>query len=312
MYRAVSYCLLLLSLGVAVPARAQFAAEGQGLLGYALDYGGQTRSYAVYVPTRVRQEHARVPLVIVLHGGGGNGQNVAMMTGFTAKAERENFIVAYPNGSGRLGNILLTWNAGHCCAYAMRRHIDDVGFIRAMISQIVRDLPVDPRRVYATGVSNGAMMSHRLGIELSEKIAAIAPVAGSLFGDEGRPSLPVPALFINGALDEHIRPSGGGSPAGFPNPGDGSLPRPVAYQGLFWATVNGCNLRPREQAPSGGQPVAVWRYPCPPGREVVRYLVMDNGHAWPGGRPVRRRGDIPSQALNATDVIWDFFKTHSR
>ncbi len=263
------------------------------------------------MPPQVTQAGARVPLVIVLHGGGGNGKKAARITNFSGKAEREGFIVAYPNGTtGGLGP--LTWNAGHCCAYAMRENIDDVGFIGAMIDRMVSELPVDPRRVYVTGMTNGAMMTHRLGIGLSGKIAAIAPVVGALFGDENQPAWPVPVLIINGGIDKRIYPEGGHPVTGPLSDASDANPAPAAYQGEFWAKVNGCKPQPEELARQGSNPVAVWRYDCPPGREVMRYLVLDNAHAWPGGEKGRSRSDAPSMAMNATDVIWDFFKTHRR
>ena len=174
------------------------AAAGQDAKTLVLD--GVTRSYVVRAPA-LPAGATRVPMVIVLHGGGGNAANAETMTGFTAKAAKEGFIVVYPNGSGRLQDKLLTWNAGHCCAYAMKEGVDDVKFIDALIDTMVRDYPVDAHRIYVTGMSNGGMMTHRLGRELSGRIAAIAPVVATVFGDEARPVGAVPALIINGMLD---------------------------------------------------------------------------------------------------------------
>lgn len=104
----------------------------------SLEFQGTRRTYVVRVPSNLPA--GRVPLVIVLHGGGGNAFNAERMTGFTPKAEREGFIVVYPDGTGR--TELRTWNAGHCCGYAMENSIDDVGFIRALIDKLVAP---DPR-----------------------------------------------------------------------------------------------------------------------------------------------------------------------
>ena len=123
----------------------------------------------------------KLPLVIALHGGGGNAQNMEMMSGFSEKADKENFAVVYPNGSGRISNnILLTWNAEGCCQYAAENKIDDVGFISALIDKLVGDYGIDSKRIYATGFSNGAMMSFKLGEKIPDKIAAIAPVSGAI------------------------------------------------------------------------------------------------------------------------------------
>jgi len=108
---------------------------------------------------------------------------------------------------------LLTWNAGHCCDPAMRQSADDVGFVNALIDELSRMHPIDPDRIYVTGMSNGGMLSHRLGIELSHRIAAIAPVVATVFGDEKKPANPVSALMLNGLLDRNVPPDGG-SPGG--------------------------------------------------------------------------------------------------
>lgn len=274
-----------------------------------MTYAGAERGYYLHVPARVAASRALVPLVVSLHGGGGNGRIHAMMTGMTAKAEKEGFIVVYPDGSGGLETSLLTWNATHCCAYAMRNQTDDVGFIRALLDKLAAELPIDKSRIYATGLSNGGMMAHRLGIELSDKIAAIAPVISSIFGDEPLPRAPVPALIINGGLDEKVQVEGGKITVRFSDASDAPT-LPVAAQGDFWARANGCAAPPRQEQPK--PQIRLWRYSCPAGQEVVRYLVLDSGHAWPGGRQARKQADIPSTSMNATDVIWDFFKTKQR
>lgn len=269
---------------------------------------GDKRSYLLFTPER--ESKKKRPLVIVLHGGGGNAKNAAAMTGFTEKARKENFIVAYPNASGRFQNRLLTWNAVHCCGYGMKNDIDDVAFISNLIDELVTQLNVDPRRVYVTGMSNGAMMTHRLGIELSAKIAAIAPVVGTLFGDEDLPSSPVAALIINGALDTSVPPAGGPAAGRGADAWDGTPTKPAAHQAQFWARANHCQPKPVIRT-LHKQNTQSWTYHCPAGNEVVRYLVNDNGHAWPGGKAGSRRGDAPSQSFVATDMIWDFFSSVS-
>lgn len=269
-----------------------------------LMHGGITRSFEIRVPQGVEKGGVRVPLVLVLHGGGGNGVNAEKMTGFTEKALKEGFIVVYPEGTGRFGK-LLTWNSGHCCGYAMEKRVDDVGFINALLGELITHYPVDLKRIYVTGLSNGGMMTHRLGMELSNKIAAIAPVVATLFGDEQKPANPVSALMINGMQDKSV-PYQGGHPGGrFPDAWDGAPAKPALAQATFWAAANGCEEKPDTKDSSA---LIVTKYRCPDGRDVELYLVKDNGHAWPGGQPGSRRGDKPSVSVNATDVIWDFFK----
>lgn len=274
-----------------------------------LVFNGSTRSYVVRTPASLPKDGARVPLVLVFHGGGGNAANAERMTRFTEKARKEGFIVVYPEGSGRMRTRLLTWNAGHCCGYAMQQRVDDVGFVNALIDELIRTYPIDTRRIYATGMSNGAMMAHRIGIELSHRIAAIAPVVGTIFGDEKRPSQPVPALIINGLLDKHVPPDGGQSRGPGANAWDGTPARPAVDQAAFWAEANGCKEKPTEREDATRIEQV---YSCPAGRDVKLVLLKDNGHAWPGGRRGSRLGDLPSTSLNATDAIWEFFAAHPK
>lgn len=288
---------------------ASLPAESAGSGRQSLIHEGVTRSYVVRVPPRASPGASRIPLVLVLHGGGGNAANAEQMTGFTAKAREEGFIVVYPEGTSRFGDKLLSWNAGHCCAYAMKNDVDDVGFFRTLIDKLIRDYPVDSRRIYATGMSNGAMMSHRLGIELSDRIAGIAPVVGALFGDEPPPRHPVPALMINGMQDEHV-PWRGGAPGGRSERSwDGTPVRPSLHQAEFWARSNGCSAPlERQETPKW----IAWRDSCASVHDVTLYLIKDNGHAWPGGEKGSRRGDEPSTVLDATDIIWEFFASHAK
>ncbi len=275
----------------------------------SLTHGAVERTYVVRAPRGVTRASPPLPVVVVLHGGGGNAANAEQMTGFTRLVEREQILVVYPNGTGRLRDRLLTWNAGHCCGLAMTERVDDVGFLGAMLDALIERYPVDRQRIYVTGMSNGAMMSHRAGRELSHRIAAIAPVVGAVFGDEAPAASPVSAIMFNGLKDTSVPPQGGHSKGAGRRAWDGTPARPNLDQGAYWARANGCGTPPtlaeREQ-------VLHWTYPCPSGRAVELYQLRDNGHAWPGGRAGSRRGDAPSTALDATEVMWAFFKAHPR
>jgi len=311
MHRLAPSLLLLtiLATSFACGAGAVRGNNGASVDAQTIRHDGRERSYVVRVPAAVAEGSTRVPLVIVLHGGGGNAPNAESMTGFTEKARAEGFIVVYPNGTGRRRDVLLTWNAGHCCGYAMEQRVDDVGFIGALIGDLLARYPVDSRRVYVTGMSNGAMMSHRLGIELSDQVAAIAPVVGALFGDEARPSARVSAIMINGMQDQAV-PYRGGSPGGrFAQAWDGTPTKPAMDQAAFWAVANGCSLT--ASSVDHGSYLST-HHDCPSQIGVAIHSVKDNGHAWPGGRKGTRAGDTPSTALHATDVIWDFFESHPK
>ena len=230
---------------------------------------------------------APAPVVIVLHGGGGNAENAVRMTGFDRIAARDGIVAVYPEGTSRLPRMrMLTWNAGHCCASAMEASVDDVGFIGAIIDALVSNGRADPARVYVTGMSNGAMMAHRVGRELSTRVAAIAPVVGAVFGDEPAPRAPMPAFIIVGAEDE-IVPPGGGPLQVRALLGRTSADRDVApaiAQATYWARHNGCGEPTRTQAKAASR--MEWQR-CTSGAPVVYQSVASNGHAWPGGEPGR-------------------------
>ena len=274
----------------------------------SISVAGQERTFVIRTPRDAPARGAKRPLVLALHGGGGNGLISEKMTGFTALVEREGIIVVYPEGTGRNPTRLLTWNAKHCCARAMEQNVDDVRFISTLLDTLIARYPVDPARIYITGMSNGAMMTHRLGIALARRVAAIAPVVGTLFGDEVRPAFPVPAIIFNGMADKSV-PYAGGTSGGPARRAWQSDARPAREQGTFWAATNGCDATPTSTT-RGTIVHTVYR--CPAGREVELYALTDGGHAWPGGQSGSRRGDAPSPELNATDVMWTFFKAHAR
>jgi polyhydroxybutyrate depolymerase len=276
-----------------------------------LDVGGRTRTFLVHDYSGGKP----APLVILLHGGGGNAENAVNMTQFDVIAEREHLIAVYPNGTGQ--TRLLTWNAGHCCAYARENNIDDVGFISAIIDKLAGANRIDPKRVYVTGMSNGGMMSHVIGRELSTRVAAIAPVVGALFGDEKPPKGPVPAIIFNGADDKTV--PGEGGPIGG-NRGDGPLGRlqrppadrdviPARAAAEYWVAADGCT-NPATSTPKGAT-LVLWTN-CKGGAEVAFYTVANNGHAWPGGRAGRAEANQPTQDFNASETMWAFFKRHTR
>jgi len=178
----------------------------------SIEHDGRNRTYILHIPPSYNKEQS-VPLVIVLHGGGGNSKNIGKTIMMDELADEEGFIVVYPDGTGRLNNYLLTWNAGYCCGYSLENNIDDVGFIRKLIEKLQIEYNINSSRIYVTGMSNGGMIAYRLGSELSDIIAAIAPVCGSIGGKADENSslwvipdsrYPVSVIAFNGMKDEHI------------------------------------------------------------------------------------------------------------
>ncbi|MCI0477861.1 MAG: hypothetical protein L0Y55_16590, partial [Anaerolineales bacterium] len=243
----------------------------------SLAHAGRTRTYTVHLPRGIGDEHA-YPLVLVFHGGGGNDDNAARMTGFSARADKEEFIVVYPNGTGRLNDKILTWNTGNCCGYALDNNVDDVGFIRALIEKLQREYPINPKQIYATGISNGGMMSYRLACELSDKIAAIAPVAGALYG-ACKPTQPVAVIAFHGTADQHVLYDGGA-----PNVKADPHPREdqsVAFAIAFWVKQNQGNAS--AQKSERGKTVIETYTSCRNNADVTLYTLKEFGHAWPQG-----------------------------
>ena len=263
------------------------------------------RTYQIFVPAR----NGRLPLVIALHGGGGNGAQLAKSAGLIDEAAKEGFVLALPEGSSRFGK-LETWNAGGCCAYAMREKIDDIGFIRALIDELERTQPVDPKRIYVVGMSNGGMMAERVAIELGDRIAGAAVFVGALFGNEPRPVAAVPMLIVNAEKDEQVPIAGGTSTTGIVRRSQGMPYKPSRYAATFWATANRCTTNPTK-AETADYVRERWTG-CASGADVDFYIVKGAEHGWPGrglGRPgvTRNTGKIDGTAL-----MWEFFAAHHR
>ena len=272
----------------------------------SLKVGGRERTYLLHLPPAYDGKRS-LPLVIVLHGGGGNAPGAAQMTGFSEKADKEGFVVVYPNGSGRLKNRLLTWNSGNCCGYALDNNVDDVGFIRALIDELVKTRAVDARRVYATGMSNGGMMTYRLVCELSDKIAAAAPVAGALNLENPQPSHPVSMIIFHGTADEHVLYGGGEPPKRVDT--HRRVDKSVSFAVNFWVKQDGGSETPQRQE-KGNIRTEIYRG-GKEGTEIVLYTVKGGGHAWPGGEAYVL-GAEPTREISATDLMWEFFVHHPK
>lgn len=278
-----------------------------------LSWSGVTRRYLIHAPAGW-DGHTRLPVVVMLHGAGGTASWTLKETKWAAHADTHRFWLVLPDGMpvdpSRPPKFLSNpqvWNDGGMGGLAARARHDDVGFLGAVLDDIERRHGLDPRRIYATGFSNGAAMTFRLATELSPRLAAIAPVAGHCKIEHPHPARPVPTLFMIGDSDPLVPFLGGQvvSPwtkeVGVRPPIEGSLER--------WAKAINC--QPTAQVVEDQDGVRVYRYPPNEGgAEMVVYTIAGLGHHWPGGlgRLKKSIAGEPSGKVQANEIIWEFFK----
>ena len=297
-FRQHVYCTVMTFMSV-LAAGEVHASDGQT---YRLPDGSRDRSYLLYRPAQLSRQ-TPAPLVIVLHGGFGSGSQAKSAYRWDEQADQSGFVVAYPNG------ISHSWNAGGiCCGPALRNKIDDVGFLTHLIAAVSQAENIDPKRVYITGISNGAAMAYRYACEGTYPIAAIGPVAGSFSYSCPKPH-PVSVVAIHGLDDQHIPFAGGSGSKGVTNGSWTSIPQTLDA----FRSVNNC--QPATSRKEG--PLHTDVSTCEQGREVVLFTIEGAGHQWPGGNPKRGivqrmlGADQPSSAMDATSALWDFFQRHT-
>ena len=291
----LAWCAASVAAAQAVPVLPAGSHELQ------LRHDGRERGFIVHVPKAYRADRP-APLVLALHGGGGSMEVMAKdrLYGLVSQSEASGWIVVFPNGFSRLGGKLATWNAGICCGAARERDSDDVGFLRAVVAEVQRRVAVDPQRVFATGMSNGGMMSYRLACEASDIFRAIAAVAGTDGTTDCRPGRPVPVFHLHAKDDDRVLFNGGSGSASDTHADFVSVPATVDK----WARLNACSGPTQTVLQRPGVTCEV-RSGCADGAEVRLCVTDSGGHAWPGGR--KALGGKGSTALDATEAIWAFF-----
>jgi len=269
---------------------------------------GVHRNYLVHVPPQY-DPATPMPVVLAFHGGGANADNMVVFSGLNEKADQAGFIVVYPAGSGRLQRML-TFNAGNCCGHAAASDVDDVAFTRALLDDLAEVANCDQRRVFATGMSNGAMMSYRLASELSDRIAAIAPVGGPMGTKECHPHRPVPVMHFHGDADE-FAPFKGGQGRG----PSGTDFYSVQHSIDAWVAANGCDKTPTTtrlvDRQDDGTTIRLVRHGSgKEDSEVVLVVIEGGGHTWPGKEPRMRSLSVSTRDISANDMMWEFFQRH--
>ncbi len=260
----------------------------------SLTLPGQQREYILHVPKNYKSGVPH-PVVFAFHGLGETARTMEEDSGLSEKADKSNFIVVYPNGTGTKGS----WNAGSCCE---GNTSDDIEFVKVLIKDVSTKLNVEPKRIYATGMSNGGMLVNRVACEMADTIAAVASVAGTLVFNGGAPSRSIPVMHIHGKSDRIVPYS------------------TVTAHKQFWINHNHANVAPitKRLTPAPHEVTQeVFASAGTNSADIVIITIENGGHLWPG-RPVPARIELPvrlilgetTQAVSANDEIWAFFNSH--
>lgn len=277
----------LIALCLAMPAFAETVRLGD-------------RHYEIFLPRNAKG----APLILALHGGGGDPGQFASASGLGAAATRAGYAVAFPAGSGRRGERLLTWNGGYCCGYAQRTGTDDIGFLKSVIKD-ARDRFGLSDRVFLTGMSNGSIMSETFAAQNPDLVRAVAGIAGTM--DTGRTQVggPVPALIIHGTADTMVPYEGGKGDTSLTRTNFASVSSVVSAFLAPWG--GGLSETTREiNRKEDGTSVIVTNY-AKGDRLVLRLMTVEGGaHHWPGGRKARL-SEGKTQEIDANTEILRFF-----
>jgi polyhydroxybutyrate depolymerase len=273
--------------------------------------GGDRRNYLVHVP-KTYQRNIPVPLLMVLHGGGGSSTFASRVHGWQALSQREECLVVFPEAMPEDPERPATfrenpriWNDGGTQTAVAKRNVDDVGYLNLVLDDVLGNFAVDTRRIFATGFSNGGSMTFRVGVELSDRLAAIAPVAGHLCIRDPRPARPLSMLYIIGTKDP-LNPVNGGFAE---TPWGARRPRPPVMESILeWIRVIKASSQPAHIQMHDGVTRVLYG-PGETGCEIQYYTIEGQGHEWPGAErtlPSSLSGPQTNK-MNATRVIWDFF-----
>lgn len=280
---------------------------------FEIESNGHTRNFNIHIPSNY-DSTKRYPLVLSFHGGRGDSESQASISKIRAKADKEGFISVEPNGLGK------SWNAGVCCDYAYENGIDDVSFVNTLLDHLGKNYCIDNTKVFATGFSNGARMVHRLGCELAQRFAAIAPISAPITNldpltsedaFECKPARPIPIFQFHGMLDS-CNPFVGGTTGGGTVQERHNISIPDTIAG--WRTANTCSDRKEVIKLNERMSCDVYS-DCAKGASVTLCTHLDAGHVWPNGQPYNYWNSCGGNwvtDIDLTDLIWDFFINRSQ
>lgn len=267
-----------------------------------LEHDGITRDYRLHLPPQYT-DGASLPLVLNLHGNTSDAIQQELYTQFVPVADQEGFIVCHPDGLDSPSGTGNTWNV----SFPSSPNTDDAGFLNALIDQLYLDYNIDLTRVYSTGMSNGGYMSYKLACEITDRIAAIASVTGSMVPTEFNncsPSRTIPVMQIHGTADAVVPYAGANWSVG------------IEEVVNWWVAHNGCSDSPvvtdiPDTNTTDGSTAELYEYTsCNDGTKVEFYKITNGGHTWPSGLIDIPGGGSTNKDFNATAVIWEFFSQY--
>jgi polyhydroxybutyrate depolymerase len=301
----------LLALTACAPCFESVSLDTPGSHDAAVVVDGWRRTFTVHVPAR---RPSPLPLVVALHGGGSSGAGLEEATGLSAIADREGFVALYPDGIGGPHGFGRAWNGGDCCGLPHLFGVDDGAAVLTLVDAVAERLPIDKRRVYLLGYSNGGALAYRLAARHSERFAALAvfaasmPAAGTLAAPEMHdtsPDRPLSVLALHSYADPYIPYHGRETRSG--------VEPSAAHLAGFWAAAAGCAGRPARTLAHGAAVVVDRFERCAPGLDVVSVTLYGWGHEWPGPAALgcRPEGD-PLRSFDGAEIAWRFFADKRR
>ena len=283
------------------------------LLADTVNCNSTVRTFCIHIP-KYYSKNKPTALILALHGAGGNGKQMERFTNFDLFADKDTAIVVYPDG------LYKHWNDGRNAPdiKSQKEHVDDIGFISALINKTENNYNINKKKIYVTGISNGGMMCYALTCALSEKIAAIATVVSTIPANiyqNCKPVKSIPLLMMNGYNDPIVPWNGGDLIIGRKNHGTiMSTDSTVS----FWVRNNKCTNTPsavikKDDNFKDGTSVIIYHYAyCNSLANVILYKIIGGGHTWPGGPQYLPKFIIGkvSREFDASETIWIFFKHH--
>jgi polyhydroxybutyrate depolymerase len=297
--RLASIVVVAAALCSAAPAAAARSVER------TISVNGVSRSYLLYVPPGSGKH---LTAFMIFHGGGSTAVRTETYTNFDQFADRHGLAAVYPQGVGN------HWNDGR--VNGRESSADDVAFVRAMLAELTAEGIIDPKRVYATGISNGGFMSLHLACVMPAAIAGIGVIAADQPVDAACPSpRPLPAIFFHGTADKFVPFDGGPIAKGFGNRGAALGDRETV---AIWKKQNGCGAVSRIQLPPKDQSnpmrVTVESYSCSPGQGLEHVIIEGGGHTWPGAHQnalvTMFLGPVDDD-IEANQMMWEFFRSQT-